>query len=472
MHRTVYRKLRNRTSVLPMAAVTLGLALSGFAEETETAEQIAALSERVAQLEAQAANPESAGLWPGFEFHGYLRSGFGVDSNGGPMDAFKAPNAGAKYRLGNEAETYLETLFSQSMFPEAGDADFVTYIRMAYVLPSSDNSSYDATLSLPEAYVEGRGVIAAAPDTTFWAGQRFYDRWDIHMNDYYYHDLSGFGGGVEEVAMPSGKLALAWIGGSISETTSSGLPHPDSDAVLNKNNLDLRWYALPVPMGELAFNATLSIFDGEDYSVDGSSDPVVIEDDTGYAAGIFYTLEEKGVWRNRLVAQYGTGSGAEFKAVITAPRQLSINGGDIVDVSKFENLRIIDDFMIDTDGPWSLFAAAVLEQSDLGQHEGGDKLDWYSMGIRPTYFFSDHYALAFEAGWDYTDLEGGSSGSLYKFTLAPQIVPAATILSRPSLRLFLTYATWSDDFVGAVAANSYAEDNEGLTMGVQVETWW
>ncbi len=43
-----------------------------------------------------------------FEFHGYLRSGFGVNERGGQQVAFQAPGALAKYRLGNEAETYAE----------------------------------------------------------------------------------------------------------------------------------------------------------------------------------------------------------------------------------------------------------------------------------------------------------------------------------------------------------------------------
>ena len=46
-----------------------------------------------------------------FEFHGYLRSGQGLNSSGGQMVAFQAPGAPAKYRLGNEAETYAEMIF-------------------------------------------------------------------------------------------------------------------------------------------------------------------------------------------------------------------------------------------------------------------------------------------------------------------------------------------------------------------------
>jgi maltoporin len=46
-----------------------------------------------------------------FEFHGYFRSGYGLNSVGGQQVAFQAPGADAKYRLGNEAETYGELIF-------------------------------------------------------------------------------------------------------------------------------------------------------------------------------------------------------------------------------------------------------------------------------------------------------------------------------------------------------------------------
>src|SRR5262249_34864018 len=46
-----------------------------------------------------------------FEFHGYFRAGYGLNSVGGQQVAFQAPGAGAKYRLGNEAETYGEAIF-------------------------------------------------------------------------------------------------------------------------------------------------------------------------------------------------------------------------------------------------------------------------------------------------------------------------------------------------------------------------
>jgi maltoporin len=43
------------------------------------------------------------------------------------------------------------------------------------------------------------------------------------------------------------------------------------------------------------------------------------------------------------------------------------------------------------------------------------------------------------------------SGALFKVTLAPQITPQVAALSRPSLRAYVTWARWSDGFVGRVA---------------------
>src|SRR5882672_9559710 len=58
--------------------------------------------QKIASLEQQAQS---------FEFHGYFRSGYGLNSKGGQQVAFQAPGAGAKFRLGNEAETYGEFIF-------------------------------------------------------------------------------------------------------------------------------------------------------------------------------------------------------------------------------------------------------------------------------------------------------------------------------------------------------------------------
>jgi len=118
-----------------------------------------------------------------------------------------------------------------------------------------------------------------------------------------------------------------------------------------------------------------------------------------------------------------------------------------------------------------LQATAVYERYDNGM-DTMNIIDWVSLGARPICHFNEYISLAFEAGADYTNQKDGMEGVLGKFTLAPQLQPAAEHFSRPSIRAFLTYAVWSDGFEGAVAPISYGTDTDGISFGVQMEAWW
>jgi len=40
------------------------------------------------------------------------------------------------------------------------------------------------------------------------------------------------------------------------------------------------------------------------------------------------------------------------------------------------------------------------------------------------------------------------------------------------LRLFMTYANWSNGFRGLVGGIPFEDRTSGLSYGVQAETWW
>jgi maltoporin len=87
--------------------------------------------------------------------------------------------------------------------------------------------------------------------------------------------------------------------------------------------------------------------------------------------------------------------------------------------------------------------------------------------------------IAFEGGFDHTEgfvpTQTGATyldGWLRKFTIAPQIGAGNKFFSRPVLRAFLTYGNWSDAFRGYVGGVPYLNRTNGLTYGVQTETWW
>ncbi|MEN8191576.1 MAG: carbohydrate porin [Bacteroidota bacterium] len=404
-----------------------------------------------------------------FVFGGYLRSGFGLDDKGKAMSHFMAPNAESKYRLGNEAETYLETIFSYLTENESG-ATFDTRILLAMVTPMNQTNQAVTTTSLREAYVVAKGVWGAHPEAGFWAGQRYYDRHDIHITDFIYRDMSGFGGGIEDFEIGDFKLALAYLGGSFDQLSPSGTPYADEDFVINKSSLDLRLYDINTPLGILGLTSTFSFLNGD--SIVTEEGIFTVTDSKGWSVGIFHVLPiDKEDSRNKLNIFYGTGAAQNYRSVMNAPLGVSVEPGGTYNPDDIIRLRVINDLMINFSHKFALQHAILYQNLDNGLSNNG-QFTWFSMGLRPIWHFNKYMSLAMEFGWDYTKQNGGDSGSLFKITLAPQITPSTTAMSRPALRLFVTYAFWSDTFKGKVSPFSYGNQTNGLTIGIQAETWW
>jgi maltoporin len=409
-----------------------------------------------------------------FEFHGYFRSGYGVDESGDAQSAFKAPNAEAKYRLGNEAETYLETTFLTRTAPQyAGrEANFETIITLAYVTPNSNNSFFDATTSLREAYAVAEGVVPQNRTMGFWAGQRFYSRYDVHMNDFWYRDMSGYGGGLQHLALEHGALfSMAWIGGSVDTLQANGTAFINPDGNFNKNNLDFSITRAELPGGTLDAHLTLSYFEGD--SVSNEFGTLKVDNGDGAAVSLMYNTPIGQAGGNILSAQYGYGAAYNFRAQMTQPAGVDLiaGGSTRIDTSSLYTWRIFDNIFFDISKKWSLQGLALYQESDIGTSTM-NRIRWTSLGARPTYHFNRYFSFATEAGYDYTDRKDAESGSVFKLTLAPQITPQSTVFSRPAIRAFFTYAWWSDAFEGSVGVPSYKTDTQGLAAGVQIETWW
>jgi maltoporin len=406
----------------------------------------------------------------GFRFHGYLRSGFGVDGTGKGQQPFIAPLAGAKYRLGNEAETYLETTFQYGVNSEGPEpAYFDTRITLAYVAPTSQSNTFASTFSLREAYALARRVWPAQPSATFWAGGRFYDRHDLHISDFWYRDPSGFGGGVEDIALgQQTRLAISWIGGSQDQLDSNGTVPRDQLYRFNKNTFEARVYGIGAGRGTVSAIFDLSHFNGDEVLTGAGS--VVVEDSLGLSGTAILEWPFTG-GRNKVAVQYGTGAASDFRSVLTPPLGRTFVPGEVVLTDELWQFRVTNDFLIEERGPWQLQAAAIFQELDNGALTN-NRVRWVSLGARPVYRISRFFSVATEAGWDYTSQSDLPDGSLFKLTVAPQITPQLKFLSRPSLRAFATWAHWTDSFRGRVATAGYANAVKGASFGVQLESWW
>jgi maltoporin len=395
-----------------------------------------------------------------FEFHGYLRSGYGLNGVGGHQVAFQAPGAGAKYRLGNEAETYGEIIFVSNWLNPERNSDKAWLKTEVLVEANTTNAANYANFPSPadndqfrfrEAFVRGGNLFASQPEAKFWAGERYYRRQHIEINDFYPLDMSGYGGGIEDLKVGIGKLALAYLAGARPDLTTA-------NGRYIKSNVDLRLYDVKAPAGTLAvwFNFA---------TAKGGTAPNGIEIPTssGYAIGLRHQRLEWLGGYHAFGIQYGTGPASNFSTSIDDPTPL---------LDGTERLLITEHLLLQPSDTFAIMPIFVYQRSRDGDPRHGWD-EWVSFGARPELFFTKRLSLALEAGLDHTRSGAGLyEGWLGKFTLAPQIGAGRKFFSRPVLRAFLTYATWSDGLRGAVGGIPFRNRTSGFTYGVQGEAWW
>ncbi len=396
-----------------------------------------------------------------FEFHGYFRAGGGNNGSGGDQEEFKAPGAEAKYRLGNENNHYSEVILVKNWANPKGDsAFFKTHLNFAH--GSAQNANYsgdDAWFNLPEAYVQAGNFNGSS--VKYWAGNRFYRRHDIHINDFYYFNMSGYGGGVEDISIGSGKLSLAYLVSSDNDYTGEDVGR------VAKNTIDIG-----MSFGDISLHISPSSVKGGTYVTEDDDENEVtyeIEDSSGLGVSVMYTKGGILGGFNKTSLQHGTGVGTNFSPNIGVDDLISTDA----DVNDSSILRLTNMTILQPSEKFDMAIAFVYQSTDSGAQENPGAT-WISFGMRPVFHLTEYHALVLEAGIDQTDNEDTDmSGQLMKFTVAPQIKAPKGFWGRPSIRAFVTFATWSDDFKGEIATDTYgAEDTSGLTYGFQVESWW
>ena len=401
-----------------------------------------------------------------FEFHGYFRSGYGLNSEGGEQVAFQAPGAEAKYRLGNEAETYAELIFVNNWINPEHNSD-KAWMRTEFMVEANTTNSQSYT-SFPngvgndqfrfrEAFVQMGNMLDSQPNAKFWGGERYYRRQHVDINDFYPLDLSGYGGGVEDWDVGIGKMAVAFLAGARPDIVTQ-------NGNLAKSNIDVRFYDLKGPLGLWAGWFDFAREKGG--TVQGTR--TVLPTSNGYAFGLRHQRLEWHGGFHSLSIQYGTGAASNFSS--------NGSGTVVADPNPYLNstaqLLATEQVLIQANDRFAIMPIFVYQRSKDGNPaHGWDQ--WVSFGARPEIFLTKHVALAFEGGFDHTHSgSGGYDGWLRKFTIAPELKAGNKFFSRPALRAFLTYGDWSDGLRGFVGGVPFANKTNGFTYGLQAEHWW
>jgi maltoporin len=396
-----------------------------------------------------------------FEFHGYFRSGYGLNSVGGQQVAFQAPGAGAKFRLGNETETYNESIFVNNWLnPERNSNKAWLKTEVMIEANTTNSASYanfpgapsaNDQFRLREAFVRAGNLFESQPDLKVWAGERYYRRQHIEIDDFYPLDMSGYGGGLEDLHVGIGKIAFSYLAGARPDIET-----PNGSYA--KSNLDLRLYDVKAPGGTAGVWVDFATSKGGP-----TATGAVIPSSSGYAVGFKHQRLEWHGGYHQFGIQYGKGPASNFSTNIDDPTPY---------LDSAERFLITEHVLLQPNDRFAIMPIFVYQRTKDGipQH-GWD--EWVSIGARPQVFFTKHLSVAFEAGFDHTKSGTGQyEGWLRKFTFAPQIGAGRKFFSRPVLRAFVTYAQWSDGLRGFVGGVPFQNKTSGLTYGVQAETWW
>lgn len=462
-----------------------------------------------------------------FQFAAYVRAGVGFNGNGrGEVSTFVIPeNYGGRMRLGNEPDTYMELKFIQKHL--LGDDPSKMDVKFQVTPSIVNNTDKDSAvytgndgfdIGLREVFMEFKNVFKSAPDVTIWGGQRFYDRYDIHGNDYFFLDTSGYGVGAYNIDVGIGKLQIAYLGGI---KDGVGDVHNEPDGLFQryqandggpfyKQTLDVRLGDVDFLGGKLKFVFLANYQKGGDFIITDRSNDTVdgrahIDDAWGLGGGAIYEYKFGTGSLLQFAALYGygltnIGAGVDLDKIGGAyASALALAGqpfGTFESIDPYNDSQRIranvhwvwnptDSFALEAWGVWQYDDQGYTGFS--GSNLTGDLIttsgttNTYGVGIRPVFWIADNLAIQGQAGFNYVDnvrsgVNTGDGGSFGIFTIAPTIKPKdpknGGFFSRPELRIYATYAIWDDSLKGSIGGVNYADSNQGWTFGTQVEIWW
>ncbi|EOI5820945.1 maltoporin [Cronobacter malonaticus] len=413
------------------------------------------------------------------DFKGYARSGIGWTGSGGVQQCFQATGADAKYRLGNECETYAELKLGQEVWKEA-DKSFYFDSNIAYKSSQLNDWENSETPAIREFNVVGKNLIDSLPGANIWAGKRFYQRHDVHMIDFYYWDISGPGAGIENIDLGVGKLSLAATRSTEQGGSSAFGDRDATTGIRTYNNevpndvFDVRWAGI-----ETNPNGALEL--GVDYGHTNIPDDYYLQPGAS-KDGWMFTAEHTqtiGTGFNKFVVQYATDS-------MISQGKGQARGGAVDNDGSL--IRILDHGSISMGDRWDMMYVAMYQDTDRDNNRGNT---WWTVGVRPMYKWTPIMSTLLEVGYDNVKSQQvDETNSQYKITLAQQWQAGDSIWSRPALRVFATYAKWDEKWgyvktsngsttSEAVKSGTFTEfgnssrgDSDEWTFGAQMEIWW
>lgn len=374
------------------------------------------------------------------EFYGYMRGGVGLSSEGGANNKWEVNKVG---RLGNENDLYGEFGLKKELYAE-DDVSFVVDSMMAYWEGQDENSS-DKSVNVVQLNIQASGLFADK-DITLWAGDRYYQRHDVHIVDNYYWDVSGIGGGIEHINMGPGKLSLALIQDTVAGDIDDG---QETTAVI----VDIRYAEIP-----LWHKADLELGIDYHYGHERNEQSLDADDSVMLTASLTQSLD---AGFNKTILQLANSGYAEQMTTFGHGNGLIRDAAN----NDAEGFRIIN---------WGVLSLGnniefghSIRYAAATNVDGTDTNDsTFSAVVRPVYKWTEQMRTIVEIG-GFTETINTVDSAGSKFTLAQAWVPKSGFWARPEIRIFVTYLN------DAKNENAFGTgvDNE-ISIGMQAEAWW
>jgi maltoporin len=380
--------------------------------------------------------------------------------DGKEQTCFKAPGAGSKYRLGNECETWAELGAYQDLRFDNG-INIHNQVRAAFLGANEERVDF---LRFDEFYSEVSGLMENGG--MLWLGRRYYKRHEDHITDYWPMKMNGDGFGLSDMHMGRGHyLSYSFIFDELQPTT----PLSDKKALNQSHDLRVK---KDLGRGEGTLFLNYSKIQSQTFAPGQS-----ITSQDGFAIGFIYkdTLLAEELFgmkgNNEIVITYGQGTARKAGNGATesdATVDTLLTGAELDDSSTF---RIVYYNAMDGDR-MGLMSSLSYELKDDRAFDNTEQ-EWFSVGVRPYWYFHQNLRGVLEAGYDHVNDEvSNKSYRLLKTTVAVELATDKGVWNRPVVRLYYTAADWSDSAMGQVGGSYYATDTSGDNIGVQLEYWW
>ncbi|SMF26142.1 carbohydrate porin [Pseudobacteriovorax antillogorgiicola] len=424
-----------------------------------------------------------------FEYHGYARVGGGWSERGTSQSCFALDNTwGKPFRLGNECGGLYAELSLVNWIKPSSETVAEPWFKSVFTLALASDlfdtweatNDEDLVVALREAYIIGGNLLPFEAD--LWMGKRFYRRYDIHMHDFFIvANTGGRGAGIENIKIGDDSLHLALVQyrGDGDITIGDKTANPPIETTL-----DARYAS-----GPLEF----ILIHGQHSAHDSSTGEKLYEGLNGQSLTSIYTMNLKEGF-NKIYAQYGRG--------IYGAKTGDANGffnfantGAVVQkedditkkvVEESNSYRIANQYVQGFEG-YDLAASIIYQGDDFGGYtltsgkEAANR-SLIMVGVRPSYYLSKTWKTTLDLGFvaisdnivSSNDEKIQKDQQLTKATLALEAVNGKGYWARPSLRYFVTAASWDDDSADSIGGTLgfQNKDNEALTYGFQAEWWW